>query len=174
METALVAYQTTVQQLHHLNYIVVEVPPAILEQLPGKVEKGNYNQRLIVRLDDRLQWQCGMLAMGEGSGCIPIQAKRLKALGKTLGDTVRVELFKDESEYGVEVAEELAIYWEQEPEAFRRFSNLTPSVQRYVLNYIITVKSPEKRLERTVLLMRNLLREPEGKETFRGMLGRNS
>jgi hypothetical protein len=152
----------------------VEVPPVILEQLPGKVEKGDYNQRLIIRLDDRLQWQCGMIAMGEGSGCIPIQAKRLKTLGKTIGDTVQVQLFKDESEYGVEVAEELAIYWEQEPEAFRRFSNLKPSVQRYVLNYVISAKSPGKRLERTVLLMRNLVKEPEGKETFRGILGKNN
>jgi hypothetical protein len=46
-------------------------------------------------------------------------------------------------------------------------------MQRYILNYVITVKSPEKRLERTTLLLRNLLRSSEGKETFRELLGKS-
>ena len=173
MEEALVLYTTPVVKLHYLNYIVVEVPPAILDQLPGKIEKGHYNQRLIIRLDHKISWQCGMLAMGEGSGCITIQSKRLKELRKTLGDEVEVEFFKDDSEFGVEVAEELAEYWAQEPEAYRRFMQLKPSMQRYILNYVTTVKHPEKRLERTLLLMRNLVNCTEGKETFRILLGKN-
>lgn len=159
-------------KLHYLNYIVVEVTPDLLAQLPGKFEKGNFNQRLIIRLDKHITWQCGMLAMGEGSGCISIQSSRLKKIGKFIGDDVLVELWKDESQYGVEVAEELQVYWDQEPESFRRFSQLTPGMQRYILNYVNGVKNPQKRLERTVLLMRNLENSREGKETFRELLGK--
>lgn len=172
MENPLVSFTASVVKLHYLNYVVVEITPEILAGLPGKFEKGDYNQRLIIRLDKKISWQCGMLAMGEGSGCITIQSQRLKKLGKSIGDNVLVELWKDESEYGVEVAEELQIYWDQEPESFRRFSQLTPSMQRYILNYVTTVKNPEKRLERTVLLMRNLVNSSEGKETFRELLGK--
>lgn len=169
---SLVSYETPVLKLHYLNYVVVEVPPAILEQLPGRIEKGNYNQRLIIRLDGKVEWQCGILAMGEGSGCIPVNATRLKKLRKTIGDDVYVELCKDESEYGVEIAEELAEYWAQEPESHRRFLLLKPSMQRYILQYVITAKTPEKRLERSLLLMRNLVQSAEGKETFRELLGK--
>lgn len=170
MEAPVVSYETAVVKLHYLNYVVVEVPPHILEQLPGKFEKGDYNQRLIIRLDGKVQWQCGLLAMGEGSACITVQAKRLKELGKQIDDDVQVELFKDDSEFGVEVAEEIVEYWAQEPESYRRFMQLTPSMQRYILNHVITVKSPEKRLERTALLLGNLLRSVEGKEHFRELL----
>lgn len=169
----LVSYRTTVEHLHYLNYIVVEVPPAILEQLPGKFEKGNFNQRLIITLDGKISWQCGILAMGEGSGCITVNAPRLKKIGKAVGDEVDVSLAKDDSEYGVPVAEEITVLWEQDPETFRRFSNLTPAMQRYILNFVSTAKTPEKRLERTVLLFRNLVRLPEGKETFRAILGKD-
>lgn len=172
MEQPLVTYTTPVVKLHYLNYLVIEVPPVILDQLPGKFEKGDYNQRLIIRLDNTIEWQCGLLAMGEGSACVTIQSKRLKELKKTIGDDVEVQFFKDESTYGVEVAEEIAEYWSQDPEAFRRFSQLTPSMQRYILNYVTTVKNPDKRMERTLLLMRNLLRSAEGKETFKELLGK--
>ncbi|MES2557586.1 MAG: YdeI/OmpD-associated family protein [Bacteroidota bacterium] len=172
MEQPLVTYITPVVKLHYLNYVVVEVPPVILDQLPGKFEKGDYNQRLIIRLDNTIEWQCGLLAMGEGSACVTVQSKRLKELKKAIGDDVEVQFFKDESTYGVEVAEEIAEYWAQDPEAFRRFSQLTPSMQRYILNFITTVKNPDKRMERTLMLMRNLLRSVEGKETFRELLGK--
>lgn len=172
MKTPLVSYTTEVAKLHYLNYVIVEVPPIILEQLPLTLEKGKYNQRLIIRLDDAIEWQCGLLAMGEGSACITVQAKRLKDIAKTIGDEVTVSLYENPSTYGVEVAEEVIEFWEQEPESFERFSALTPSMQRYILNYVTTVKNPEKRLERTVLLMRNLLRSTPGKETFRQLLGK--
>lgn len=172
MENPLVAFTAPIVKLHYLNYIVVEITPELLVQLPGKFEKGNFNQRLIIRLDGTLSWQCGILAMGEGSGCITLQAPRLKKIGKSVGDDVFVELWKDDSEYGVEVAEELQVYWDQEPESFRRFSQLKPSMQRYILNHVNGAKHPEKRLERTVLLMRNLVNASEGKETFRELLGK--
>lgn len=172
MENPLVSFTTTIVKLHYLNYIVVEVTPDLLAQLPGKFEKGNFNQRLIIRLDNSINWQCGMLAMGEGSGCISIQSSRLKKIGKSIGEEVFVELWKDTSEYGAEVAEELQVYWDQDPESFRRFSKLTPGMQRYVLNHVTAVKHPDKRLERAVMLMRNLLNSKEGKETFRELLGK--
>ncbi len=172
MEQAIVTYTTPVVKLHYLNYVVIEVPPVVLDQLPGKFEKGNYNQRLIIRLDNTLEWQCGLLAMGEGSACVTVQNKRLKELKKAIGDDVEVQFFKDESTYGVEVAEEIAEYWAQDSESFRRFSLLTPSMQRYILNYVTSVKNPDKRMERTILLMRNLLRSTEGKESFRELLGK--
>ena len=96
----------------------------------------------------------------------------MKKLGKTLGDSVSVQLEKDESEFGVPVPEEIVEYWNQVPESKMRFDALTPGMKRYILNHIEVAKSHEKRIERTHLLMSNLLLAPQGKETFRFLLGK--
>jgi hypothetical protein len=170
MEQPLVTYTSTILKLPYINYVVVEVPPQILEQLPSVPGRESFKERLIIRLDGKPSWQCGILAMGEGSGCITVNAARLKEIGKGEGDEVTVELFSDTSEFGVEVAEEVIEYWAQDEEAYRRFLLLKPSMQRYILNHVLAAKTTEKRLERTVSQFRNLVQLAEGKETYREVL----
>jgi hypothetical protein len=169
----MIEFETDIQAIDYLNYWFVEITPDILAQLPGRKEKGDFNQRLLITLDNKVQWQAGILALGEGSGLITVQKDRLKKIGKTLGDSVIVQLQKDESEFGVPVPEEIQEYWIQVPESKDRFDTLTPGMKRYILNHISTAKSPEKRLERTHILMSNLLLAPQGKETFRFLLGKD-
>lgn len=166
------SFETQIQELDYLNYWFIELKPAILAQLPGRKEKGDFNQRLLITLDSQVSWQAGVLALGEGSGLITVQQNRLKKIGKTLGDTVLVELVKDESEYGVPVPEEVVEYWNQVPESKIRFDALGAGMKRYVLNHVSTAKSEAKRIERTHLLLSNLLRAKPGSETFRFLLGK--
>jgi len=168
----MITYETSVQALDALKYWYVEVPPHILEQLPGRKEKGDFNQRLIITLDDKITWQCGILALGEGAGLITVQQKRLKEVGKTLFDTVKVSLVKDESEYGVPVSEICRIYWEQVPEAKHAFDELKPGMQRYILNHISQPKSEEKQLERTQDMFLRLVRSNPKTVSFRYLLGK--
>lgn len=168
----MVEYSSIVNALDALNYWFVEVPPEILAQLPGRTEKGDYNQRLIITLDHTLTWQCGVLALGNGSGYISVQQKRIKELGKTLHDTVFIQLEKDHSEYGVPVAEVCLVYWEQVPEAKDYFDQLKPAIQRYILHHINQPKSEEKQLERTQDMFSRLLRANPKTVTFRYLLGK--
>jgi hypothetical protein len=48
---------------------------------------------------------------------------------------------------------------------------LSAGMQRYILTYVGAVKNPDKRIERAILLMRNLVQQQEGQESFREMLG---
>lgn len=168
----MVQFEAEIRELSWLNYWFIELTPDILAQLPGRTEKGDFNQRLCVTLDSKVTWQCGVLALGEGSGLITVQQSRLKQLGKSLGDFVQVTLEKDDSEYGTEVADEILEYWEQVPETKIRFDQLSPGMKRYILNYVSGVKSPIKRSERTHLLLSNLLKATPGKENFRFLLGK--
>ncbi len=174
MKTIPVQFKTVIQKLDYLNYWFVELTPAILADLTATFQTQPFNQRLIITLDASIQWNCGVVALGEGSGFITVQKARLKILGKTIGDEVEVNLVPDTSEFGVEVAIEIDEYWNQEVESKRRFDLLTMGMKRYILNYINTAKTPEKRVERTVLLMRNLMRSTVGKESFRQLLGKES
>ncbi|MCX6296151.1 MAG: YdeI/OmpD-associated family protein, partial [Bacteroidetes bacterium] len=108
---------------------------------------------------------------GKGNGYISINASRLKKLGLKFKDEVLVSLKKDESEFGMEVSEELKELLEQDEEGLRRFNMLTPGKQRYIIHYVNTVKSSQLRINRAIMLITNLKKTKEGKESFREMLG---
>jgi len=69
------------------------------------------------------------------------------------------------------VPEELEELLRQDPEGERRFEMLTPGRQRYIIHYVNQVKSSQLRINRAMLLIGNLKKQPEGKESFRAMLG---
>lgn len=169
---SIVSFNASIEKLDYLNYWFVRLTEDVLAQLPGRTEKGDFNQRLIIRLDDTIEWQAGVLALGGGEGLITVQQKRLKSLSKTLGDTVAVSLRKDDSEFGTSIPEEIMEYWAQVPESKIRFDQQTPAMQRYILNYVQAVKSPIKKAERTHLLLHNLCRSKELHPHFRFLLGK--
>lgn len=161
-----VEFKTTIEELQHLSGHYFELSPTIIKKLGGKI-----SIRLIATINKKISWQCGPVALGNGSGYITISNKRMKELGVKLGSTIHVKLIKDQSKYGVEVPEELAELFLQDPEGEDRFKLLSPGMKRYIINYVATVKSSRLKIERAILLIENLKRLPKGKETFRELLG---
>jgi len=156
--------------INKLEYLLgvhyVEVNPTIIKKLGGKM-----NVRLICTLNKSVTFQCGLVALGKGSAYITINNKRIKELKLKNGDEVKVSLIKDESTFGMTVPEELEELLKQDPEGNKRFNKLTPGRQRYIIQYVSTVKNPNLRLERALLLITNLKKLPPGKENFRELLG---
>ncbi|WP_247234279.1 YdeI/OmpD-associated family protein [Telluribacter sp. SYSU D00476] len=162
---------TFTTRIHSLDYLLgmtyLEIPPDVVQQLGG-----SFSMRLICTVNNALDWQCGLVALGQGAAYISISAKRMKALRVRLGDEVLVSLVKDESEYGVPVPEELQELFGQDPEGFQRFKQLAPGKQRYIINYVATVKNSQLRVDRAIQLIENLKRLPAGRESFRAILGK--
>ncbi|HEV7350016.1 YdeI/OmpD-associated family protein [Telluribacter sp.] len=162
---------TFTTRIHSLDYLLgmtyLEIPGSIVQQLGG-----GFSQRLVCTVNGAVSWQCGLVALGQGNAYISISAKRMKTLKVLLGDEVVVALVKDESEYGVEVPEELRELFEQDPLGYQRFQQLSPGKQRYIINYVGTVKSSQLRIDRAIRLIENLKRLPTGKEQFRDILGK--
>ncbi|MFL5751796.1 MAG: DUF1905 domain-containing protein [Bacteroidia bacterium] len=162
-----VKFTTYIDKLKHLvgmHYLLI--PARVVKKLGGK-----FSMRLLCTVNGKLTFQAGLVALGDGDAYISINAKRMKEIGVKTGDEVKVALKEDKSEYGMEVPAELNELLKQDDEGMRRFKMLSPGKQRYIIHYVSTVKSSNKRLERAVLLITNLKRAPEGKETFRQMLG---
>lgn len=163
-----VSFNTIIGTLPHLvGMRYMEIPPNIVQQLGGK-----FSLRLICTVNGQLSFQGGLVSLGEGAAYISINQKRMKELGVDVGDSVHLKLDKDESEYGLPVPEELIELFAQDDEGFNRFKGLAKGMQRYILNYVDTVKSPQKRVDRAILLITNLKKCKEGKETFRQILGK--
>ena len=155
-----VDFQTSIHTLGHLSGSCLIVPPEIVKQL------GGLNTRLICTANETLSWQCGMVAHGNGNAYILIAAPKLKKLKLKVGDTVHISLKPDTSEFGVDVPAEFAEMLLQDEEGNRRFQNLAPGKQRYILTYINNIKSSQLRIERAVRIIENVKKLKEGKEKF--------
>ncbi len=162
-----IQYSTSIQQLDHLvGMRYLEVPASIVKKLGGK-----FNVRLLCTVNGSITFQCGIVALGKGCAYISFNKKRMKEIGVKDGDTVKVSLAPDSSKYGMEFPPELKELFRQDKEGKMRFDLLSPGKQRYVINYVSTVKNSQLRIDRAILLIENLKKLPKGKESFRAMLG---
>ena len=142
------------------------IPAEIVQYFGGK-----FNVRLLCRINEFEAFQCGLVSLGKGEAYISINKKRMKSFNLVDGDIVEIVLELDESQFGMVVPEELVEVFAQDSEGYTRFQNLAPGKQRYIIYYVNSVKSSELRIKRALLLINNLKNLPEGKESFKGMLG---
>lgn len=162
-----ISLTTHIDKLSYLNTMYLEIPADVVKKIGG-IGK----QRLICEVNKQIKFQCGLMSLSEGRAYISINSKRMKELGVERGDSVKIILTEDNSEYGVEVPDELLELFRQDPEGKKRFDLLKPGMQRYILNYVATVKSTQLRIDRAFLLISNLKKQPIGKESFKEMLGK--
>lgn len=164
-----VTFKTRIGRLQHLvGMHYFEIPVNVVKKLGGK-----FKARLVCTVNDEFSYQCGLVALGEGKGYISVKNQKLKQLGLQEGDLVVLRLEHDDSEFGMEVPEELTEVFAQDETGFKRFSALTPGKQRYIIHYVNSVKNPQLRADRAIMLITNLKALPEGKENFAAMLGKN-
>ena len=97
----------------------------------------------------------------------------MKQLKVHLGDEVEVELVRDHSKYGFDVPEEFEEVLRQDDEARRRFESLSMGKQRAIIYIVIQLKSSQKKIEKSLFLLENLKRAPEGEITMRHALGKD-
>ena len=162
-------FTTHIYRLPHLmDMTYLEIRKEIIGEMGIKI-----GDRLICEVNSKVSWQCGMVALGNGDAYVSINTKRMKQLKLQVGDQVNVTLSMDESEFGMDVPEELQELLAQDEEGNNRFRQLTISKQRYIIYYVSQVKSSQLRIDRAILLIENLKKLPLGKESFREMLGKN-
>lgn len=160
-----ITFTSPIEYLPKLKLHHVVVPAAIVEEL------GGIGTRLMCSVNGNNAFHAGMVALGGGEAYITLNKKRMKKYGVNRGDEVEVTLHLDHSKYGMEMPEELEALLEQDAEGARRFENLTPGKQRYIIHYVSQVKSSQKRIDRAILLINNLKKLPEEEFDFRKLLG---
>jgi len=153
-----------------MHYITLDA--GILESFADDQTKSIYNQRFKVTINDAITWQAGSTSLGNGSAYITFSAARMKKIGVRIGDQVSVQLEKDHSEFGFEVAIELREVLEQDSLAKTRFDALTKGFQRYIIYQVGLYKSYDKRIEKSIFFLENLKRSPENETTMRHILGK--
>lgn len=163
------SFETHIGKLEYLLGVsYLYIPERIVKEMGG-LKCG----RLICTLNDKESFQCGFMSLRKGDAYITVNKARMTKLKLKIGDQVKVELEKDESEYGLDMCDEMKAYLEQDDEALERFKMLSPGMQRSLIYHISQPKSTDKRIERTMTIFGNMKEIPQGKENFRALLGKN-
>lgn len=161
-----VKYRTTVKKLEKFATHYLEIPKPAIRKLGG-----TFRLRMICRLNGKISFQCGLMALGDGKGFIMLSKARMAQLGLKPGGKVAVELSPDTSKYGIKMPAEFREVLKQDPEGRARFAALPPGKQRNILFYVGSAKSVDKRIDRALLYLGNLKRLPKGKELISAILG---
>lgn len=128
----------------------------IVPDFVAQVFTGNNIRRVVCLLNGKIEFQCAMLPKGDGSFLITVNKKTRDRLGLKAGSPLQVSLWKDDSEYGLPMPEELAEVLGQDEEGNRFFHALTPGKIRTLLYIVGQVKDPDKRIGRALAIVEHL------------------
>ncbi len=96
-----------------------------------------------------------LMPMKDGNLFFPVKAEIRKKIGKEAGDKVKVVLYEDLSE--IEVPEEFLLCLEEEPIALQNFKKSSDSEKKMYLDWIISAKREETRIDRMAKAIDKLL-----------------
>lgn len=114
------------------------------------------DKRVLCTLNGDITLHSALMPDGKGGFYILINKEVRSKTGLVRGQEVTVELAPDTSRYGMDMPAELEELLAQEEEGDRLFHALTPGKQRSLIHWVSTVKSPEKRLKRALVMLRHL------------------
>lgn len=113
-----------------------------------------------------VEYQCGLIPRGKGKMVIMVNKDHRTKLSIDAGSKVLVQLRKDDSEYGLEMPEELAELLRQDAEGDRLFHALPEGKRRTLLYIVSSMKNPTRRIERAIAVVEHL-KAREGKIDYR-------
>jgi hypothetical protein len=119
------------------------------------------SKRIVCSINGAEGFQCALLPSGD-TFYIIVNKKKRDALGIAAGETVSVELVRDESKYGLPMPEELQEVLNQDPEGDRLFHALTAGKQRSLLYFIGKINDIDKRIHQALIVVEHI-KENEGR-----------
>ncbi len=134
------------------NYPILDIPLEIGDGLLGDQNM----LRVIIHFDNGIKLHRALKRNKDGETLITLGKSTLKDAKKEMGEIIEIWLEKDETEFGYEMPEELAEVMLQDPEGDKAFRNLKPGMQRSFLHYIVSAKTVDTRIKRSLQLIENL------------------
>ncbi len=127
--------------------------------------KADGNNRVICVVNDSITLHSALMPLGTGS-YIMVNKKTRESLALVEGDKVKLELTKDNSEYGVPMPESLAVMLDQDEVGSKYFHELTPGKQRSLIYVVSKVKSIEKQISKALAIVDHL-KDVQGKLDYK-------
>lgn len=146
----MIKLESTIQKLDQKRGGYCYFP--INKQLIMQYEK-NSKTRFICTIDDSYTFSCGLNHLGEGNYFVMLTKDRMNNIGKSVGDSIAIQLVEDTSKLGIEIPEVLEILLEQDPSLNAKFAQLTPGKQRSIIFQMNKIKDLNKQVAKTIELI---------------------
>ena len=143
----------------------VEIPADLAQQL-----KPNNKKSFRVRgtLDGLAIKGMALMPMGEGNFIMALKAEVRKGIHKNAGAMLNVSIEED-TDYKVEVPDDLQECFDFEPEALDFFNSLPKSHRDYFIKWIDSAKTSETRAKRIINTVNAMLRKWNYGQMLRAM-----
>ncbi|MEE9374311.1 MAG: YdeI/OmpD-associated family protein [Saprospiraceae bacterium] len=159
----MITFNSTVAMLDSQVYgYYLTVPKKISSQYQST------DRRMICVLNVDVKIHCALMPKSNGEYMILLNKELRKKLNLKLGDTLMIQLEKDNSEYGMVLPEELVELWEIDPDGYRVFHTLTKGKQRALIYQMSQSKRSETKAKKIVAIL-EYLKTVNGKLDFREM-----
>jgi Domain of unknown function (DUF1905)/Bacteriocin-protection, YdeI or OmpD-Associated len=143
----------------------IDIPAHLAQQL----KPGNKKSFRVRGMLDGLQVQgMALMPMGEGNFIMALKADVRKGIHKNAGAMVQVRIEED-TDYKVEVPDDLQECFDFEPEAQDFFNSLVKSHRDYFIKWIESAKTNETRAKRIVNTVNAMLRRWNYGQMLRAM-----
>ncbi len=142
------SFSSVIEKFQHqfgLHY--VPVPEKIAKQFKGK-----FPIRIKAEIGNQIM-QCALMKRSDGTYLIYLNIQVRKKLKLKIGDEISVILKPDDSEFGLDMPEELEVLLEQDQEGKEKFLALNPGTQRNIIYYISTAGREETRINRSIFMI---------------------
>lgn len=113
----------------------------------------NDNKRVICKINNAIEFHCGIMPKKEGGYFINIGLTICKKLKLSEGSKITVSFSIDKTEYQFEMPEELKEVLNSDFEANQIFHSLTEGNQRGLIYLVSQVKSSDKKIERALKII---------------------
>lgn len=158
MATKAIEFSAVIQKNGELNAAFIEFPFSA-EELFGK--KGQIKIRAV--LDTAVEYRGSLVKMRSDCHILGLPQEIRKQLGKTFGDEVIVSLIEDKEERTVNIAEDIAKVFNENPKAKKLFEKMSYTHKKEYIRWIEEAKKPETRESRKSKMINMILDGKKGK-----------
>lgn len=152
-----IEFTAIIQQNGEMNAAFVEFPFST-EELFNK--KGQVKIKAL--FDDKVEYRGSLAKMKSDCHILGLTQEVRKQLGKTFGDEVSVALMEDKEERVVEIADDIASVFNENPEAKALFDKMSYTHKKEYIRWIEEARKPETRENRKVKMVQMILDGKKG------------
>ncbi|KMQ66500.1 hypothetical protein ACM46_02905 [Chryseobacterium angstadtii] len=152
-----IEFTAIIQQNGEMNAAFVDFPFST-EEVFGK--KGQV--RIKATFDAKVEYRGSLVKMKSDCHLLGLTQEVRKQLGKSFGEEVFVSLMEDKEERTVEIADDIAIVFNENPEAKSLFDKMSYTHRKEYIRWIEEAKKPETRENRKIRMIEMILDGKKG------------
>jgi len=126
----------------------------------------NDSKRVICSIDNHVDFHCALMPSGENGYFINVNKENRKKSKWSIGQTRQISLVKDESKYGMPIAEEMEEALASDNVANDIFHSLTAGKQRTLIYLASKPKTSTTRIKKSIIIL-DYLKEVDGELDFK-------